>query len=197
MLWVSLKNKILYNSFLWVLLWLWGTYSWSGREDELSGEVTFDWVVPEEYISQIVIWYVVFVFGHMLYERTVYTMKNINKKELYFIWWVVFLSFVIWNGIIFFLFSLVLLPLIYLCLHYLKKDPTSSHIITHEIDIKNIPCIQYLISLLIPLMAGGVYYLFYLYKIEFEMNVLYFVVGWIISVYLFFKSLWQLWKNVA
>lgn len=195
MLWNSLKNKILYNSFLGILLWLWGTYSWSAIETEWGSEILFDWVLPWEYWAQIVIWYVIFVFGHMIYERTIHTIKNIQKKELHIVWWLTLISFLIGNAIIYFPFSLSLPFLILFCLYILRKDTIKSVGITEEIDTRKICSNEYFFTLFIPLFAGIIYFLFFTYKIEIEMNAIYFMTGGLISMYLFSKSVFQLFKK--
>lgn len=189
MLWKSLKKKLLYNSFLWILLWLWGTYSWSASEIWNSWEVVFNWIIPQIYISQIIIWYVLFVFWHMIYERSVKSMQNTSKKEWYIILTLILISYIIWNGILYFPVSLLLPVLIILSVMLLSREKNKTNLwISHDIDTQVIKNNDYFITLMIPIFTGIIYMSFYYYRIELEMNAFYFLTGWIVSIYLFIKS---------
>ena len=196
MLWKSLKKKLLYNSSLWILLWLWGTYSWSASEIWNSWEVVFNWMIPQIYISQIVIWYVLFIFWHMIYERSVKSMQYTSKKEWYIILTWILISYIIWNGILYFPVSLLLPVLIILSVMLLSKEKNKTNLwISHDIDTQVIKNNDYFITLMIPIFAGIIYMSFYYYKIELEMNAFYFLTGWIVSIYLFVKSCFYMLKK--
>jgi len=185
----SYSKALLYNIFLGALLWLWGTYSWNAVEIVWSMEILFEWKSVSEYAFQVIIAYTVFIFGHILYERGITSLSNVSSLELKIVAWVVALSFLAWNAILYFPFSLILLPLIYGCYIALKK---SRHLAIDDTIFvpEKISISKYITTLIIPATSILIYAIFFYYKIELEMNALYFTVWWIISVYLFLKFIY-------
>lgn len=190
MLEASVKIKTLYSVFLGLILWLWWPYSWSAWEDPLTREVSYSWTIsPAEYGLQIIFWFLLFLLGHYIYERCIDSMKQTSNKELYIVGSLVLLSFIIGNGILYFPFSLILIVLIAPCWYLVKKNyKASNKIFTSSQDTKKISLSSYIISLLIPVVTIGSYYIFFISELGIEMNVLYFTVGWLISLYLLVKS---------
>lgn len=194
LLWGNFKEMIIYNSLLWAFLWLWGSHSWSASEDAL-GEVLFNWVAPELYIKQFVFGYLLFILWHLLYDYAAkYVGNNIWNKEFYSIWGLIVITFLIWNGFLYFPISLLLPILIWGCITLLRKTKNDEVLYIKSIE-KNITITRYLFTLCIPVFASMVYILFYSYDIALEMNAIYFVFGGIISLYILGKSAYILIYN--
>ncbi len=189
----SYKKIFLYSVFLWFLLWLWASYSWNAWWELASGEILFEWRTPWIYISQLFFWYTIFLLWHIMYDYCGKSIKHIWAWEEKMIYWLVGLSFLMWNGIIYFPYSLVLIPLVYICYTSLWKSVK----LWWDKDIlmlQKVPENRYLTSIIIPIIASFVYIWMYAYNIEIEMNAAYFLLWGFLSLYLFFNSLYKLYK---
>lgn len=79
----SVFKVCLFHIAVGVFLGLWNSYMWNAREVVGSSEVLFEWQPIMPFIVQFSMAYVLFVVGHIIFERVYRTSPEFSKVEYY------------------------------------------------------------------------------------------------------------------
>jgi len=188
----SLFTNIWYNVSLGLLLGLWTVVGWSGVETD-SG-ITFDWVPTETVAEQFMTAFLFFILGHIAMSYVSPAKLSATKEEWAILGLITGFFYLVGQLLPLFPFSLVLLPLIWLCIYPLSKShfqtQEGQETILESVLGKRIKISRYLCGLLIPIFALGSYHLCYVYQFGFETNALLIVTAGPLSVYWFARAWW-------
>lgn len=195
----NIALAILMNALFGLSLGIWNSYMWNAQEADDNGQITFIWQNPDAFILQFLVGYVMFVLGHVIFERVA---KNLPSFTIIEIWIlsaacaVFAIMTAIASGLL--IFFPVLPLLIVLCLWSLKRsgenmqtDNAHKNFISH-LNSKTIPAKRYAISLLIPITAISSYSLMGEYKNELETNAILIAIAGPVSIWLFVRSIYQI-----
>ena len=108
--------KVVYLLLMGAGLGLWNSFMWNvSAIDDVTGDISYAWVDPSEFILQLLLGYALFIGGHLLFAYGSSKPISFGRNEMWILFAVISGFFVIGPGITMFPFSLVLLPLVFVC----------------------------------------------------------------------------------
>ncbi|MCB9814834.1 hypothetical protein H6784_05500 [Candidatus Nomurabacteria bacterium] len=194
-------RKISFMVALGLFLGAWNTYMWNIVETTGGGATVqkfpTEWFSTTIFADQFLTGFALFLLGHIIFQFAYPKALPILHREKIIVAVIITFFFVAGSLLNMFPFSLTLIPLLLICHLALKKHQQSNDLvntktnhITETFSYLKLSWLDYLYTLLIPIVAIGTYDLMYTYKIEIEMNVLLILTAGPVSVILFLKALW-------
>lgn len=192
----SWLKALVFNVVVGSCLGLWNAYMWNAKEESSHGEVVFQWQPIDLFIEQFLLGYVLFVVGHIVFERSYKPNLQFNTIEYLGIWALIGLFAMLTamaSGVL--LFSSVLPVLVVMCMWALfinaKKSNKTEPLFINQLMDPRIRLWRYGLTAIIPICAISVYVLVVSKQIGLEMNVFVIFTAAPISVWFFLRSIIQ------
>lgn len=184
----TIFNAISLNIAMGVGLGLWNSYMWNAVEDSLL----YDWQPTFDFAKQFLFGYVLFVAGHMTFERVYRVSGTFHRTELVCLCLLlgcIALLTAIASGL--WMFFPIVPLLLWLCIWALKRNRNQSGDIIASLNRDIVPAWRYAITLLIPICAISTYAACASFQVILEMNAYLILIAGPISVWIFIASLWK------
>lgn len=178
----------------------WNAYMWNALEDEVTGRITFVWQPVEAFLEQFLLGYVLFLIGHIIFDRFYPKSITSGRVEHLVLWAVAGTVSVLVareSGLI--LMYPIFVGLVGLCLATLwrqarsERSPDSIAVdLTHR---THVPLARFAATLLIPICAALTYWGFVSYQLSVEMNVVMIAIAGPVSAFIFLWGITNLFAR--
>ncbi|MEM6371298.1 MAG: hypothetical protein AAF727_00735 [Pseudomonadota bacterium] len=193
-------RSILFSAAFGLALGFWNGFMWNAQEDAVTGAFTYDWQPVDAFAEQFLFGYLLFLVGHIVFDRFHTKSIAFRRGEHLALWAVAGVV----SAIVAFDAGLLVaypafLGLVALCLFALAKearaDATPDPLAVHLTHHTHIPMVRFASTVLIPVCAILTYGFYVSNGLTIEMNVVMILTAGPISAVMFLWALWTLLRR--